>query len=237
MTRLVVAPADHAAAVYAVTRWHYSRRMPSGKLVRAGAWEDGEFIGVVMFGRGAAPALGRAFGCSATQVCELVRVALTAHQSPTTQVVASAIAWLRRTNPGLRLIVSFADEGQGHLGTIYQAGNWVYTGAVDHQWYRVRGRLVHPKTLHSTYGVGGQSIPWLREHVDPAAERVSMPPKHRYVMPLDRGMRRVVSAMAVPFPRGQGLEGEPALSQGAGPGSTPGDRSTISPLPRLHSAE
>jgi len=225
MVDLVVAPAEHRAAVYAVTRWHYSRRMPSGKLVRAGAWEDGEFIGVVMFGRGAAPALGRAFGCSATQVCELVRVALTTHQSPTTQVVARAIAWLRRTNPGLRLIVSFADEGQGHLGTIYQAGNWTYTGAVDHQWYRVNGRMVHPKTLHSTYGIGGQSIPWLREHVDPHAERVPMPPKHRYVMPLDRGMRRVVAGMAVPFPRGQGLEGEPAPSRGDGPGSTPGGRS------------
>lgn len=210
---LVVAPCSHEAATYAVMHWHYSRAMPSGKLVKVGAWEDGQFVGVVLFGRGASPNLGTPFGASATEVCELVRVAMRDHTAPTTQVVAAALRYLKATNPGLRLVVSFADEAQGHLGTIYQAGNWVYTGPVEHQWYRVNGRLVHPKTLHSTYGVGGQSVPWLRAHVDPRAERVPMPAKHRYVMPLDRRMRRVVAARAVPFPRGRELDGELPLPQ------------------------
>lgn len=225
---LTVAPVEHRAAVYAVTRWHYSAVMPSGKLVRVGAWEHGEFIGVVLFGRGASPLLGNQFGTTATEVCELTRVALREHQAPTTQVVAQAIRWLHHSNPGLRLIVSFADEGAGHLGVMYQAGNWIYTGASqgnDSKRYRVNGRMFHPKTLYSTYGVGGQSIPWLRQHVDPTAEKVFLPPKHRYVMPLDRAMRRRCQRLAVPFPRGPGLDGEPAPVQGAGPGSTPGDRS------------
>lgn len=116
MTGLVVAPCSHHAATHAVTRWHYSRRMPVGKLVKMGAWEEGRFIGAVLFGRGASPALGRRYGCSITEVCELVRVALTTHVAPTTQVVAAALSCLKASNPGLRLVVSFADEAEGHLG-------------------------------------------------------------------------------------------------------------------------
>lgn len=187
---LVVAPCSHEAARYAVMHWHYSRAMPAGKLVKIGAWEDDRFIGAVLFGRGASPMLVNRWGLSQTEGCELVRVALADHRAPTTQIVAAALEALRRTNPGLRVVVSFADAAQGHVGTIYQAGNWIYTGSVEHTWLRVAGRLMHPKTLHSMYGIGGQSIPWLHDHVDPNAERVAMPPKHRYVMPLDRAMRR-----------------------------------------------
>jgi hypothetical protein len=200
-TGLTVAWCTHDAATYAVMHWHYSKTMPSGKLVKVGAWEAGRFVGVVLFGKGAAPNLGGQFGVSNVEVCELVRVAMRDHVTPTTALVAAALRMLRRHSPGLRLVVSFADAGQGHLGTLYQAGNWIYTGPVEHTWYRVRGRLVHPKTLHSTYGIGGQSVPWLRAHVDPRAERVSMPAKHRYLMPLDRAMRRAVMRYALPAPR------------------------------------
>lgn len=201
MTDPRVAPCSHAAAKLAVERWHYSRMMPVGKLARFGIWERDEFVGVVLFGRGAAPTLGSAYGLTQTQCCELVRVALRRHDTPVSCIVAAALSQLGATNPGMRLVVSFADTAQGHVGTIYQAGNWVYLGAVDHQWYKVHGRMVHPKSLHSTYGKGGQSLPWLRNNVDRGAERVSMPPKHRYVMPLDRAMRRQVTKLAQPYPQ------------------------------------
>ena len=32
----------HEAAKHAVLRWHYSRAMPSAKLVRIGVWEGGQ---------------------------------------------------------------------------------------------------------------------------------------------------------------------------------------------------
>lgn len=226
MTVLVVDGCSHAAARHAVMTWHYSRTMPSGKLVSLGAWEDGRFVGAVIFGRGATPKLGSPYGLHQGEVCELVRVALDVHETPTSQVVASAIRWLHRENPGLRLIVSFADVGQGHIGTLYQAGNWLYLGSVEKAYYRVLGEHVHPRTLHARYGIGGQSIPWLHEHIDPEACEVPMPPKHRYVMPLDRAMRRRLARIALPFPRGSGLDGELSGDQLEGPGSTPGNRST-----------
>jgi hypothetical protein len=65
----------------------------------------------------------------------------------------------------------------------------------------LHGEHVHPRSLGSRYGVGGQSIPWLRKHVDPNAERVSGLPKHRYVMPLDDEMRKRVAQLSRPYPK------------------------------------
>ena len=33
-----------------------------------------------------------------------------------------------KRHTGLKFLVSYADPAQGHLGTIYQATGWVYTG-------------------------------------------------------------------------------------------------------------
>jgi hypothetical protein len=192
---------SYEAAKYAVEHWHYSRTMPVGKLVRIGAWEDGRFIGCVVFGRGAASNIASPYGLQQTEVCELVRVALDAHATPVSRIIAIAIRMLKRAQPGLRLIVSFADSDQGHHGGIYQAGGWHYTGASRDRATRVHGKLFHPKTLHSKYGIGGQSIPWLRQHVDPNAENVFMLPKYKYVMPLDDDMRRRIAPLAKPYPK------------------------------------
>lgn len=60
---------------------------------------------------------------------------------------------------------------------------------------------MHPKTLHSKYGKGGQSIPWLRKNVDPNAERVKTGFKHRYLMPFDDELRSKVATLAQRYPK------------------------------------
>lgn len=55
--------------------------------------------------------------------------------------------------------------------------------------------------MHSRYGVGGQSIPWLRKNVDPKAERIETPEKHKYVFVLDPKLRPLVDLMAKPYPK------------------------------------
>ena len=67
---------SYNAAKYAVMNWHYSKTMPVGKLVKIGVWEDCQFIGVVIYGRGANKSLGSQFKINQIQSCELVRVAL-----------------------------------------------------------------------------------------------------------------------------------------------------------------
>lgn len=119
--------------------------------------------------------------------------------------------------------MSFADEAQGHHGTLYQALNWVYTGSVSQSVVCVHGHPVHKKSLWRRYGT--VRIDWIRQNVDPHATWEMQPPKHRYVFPLDRAMRKTVTAMALPYPRGRGLEGEPLVSHTRGAGSIPAGRS------------
>jgi hypothetical protein len=203
--------ASAEAARYACERWHYSKRVPVFKAVRVGVWEDNAFIGVVLFGQGATPELGSPYGLASTEVCELTRIALTKHETPVSRIVAIAIRFLRRRSPGLRLIVSFADQAQGHHGGIYQAGGWLYVGGAETHAYIIHGAPVHPKTLHSRYGTGGQSIPWLRQHVDPDAKRVISGFKHRYLYPLDPALRQQLLPLCRPYPKRpkQAMTGHP----------------------------
>lgn len=201
MTDLVIAPCTNSAARHAVMSWHYSRAMPTPPLVRFGAWERERFVGAVLFGRGATPALLRPYGLDTTEGAELVRVALRQHEAPVSQIVTRAVKLLRQTSPGLRLLISFADPAQGHHGGIYQAMGWTYAGQTDAAtMYRDKlGRLHHGRVVSKTgwkkqYGVY-KPVPKFDD-----VEKVKVPGKHRYLLPLDRQMRRKIANLAQEYP-------------------------------------
>jgi len=174
--------------------------MPAFKVAKIGVWEDETFIGAVLFGMGATKHLGSPYGLNCFQVCELVRVALTTHNAPVTRIIRIAISMVKKRYRGLRLIVSFADPEQGHIGTIYQAGNWIYSGSVaSGDWVKVHNKTYHPRGIVQKYGHRG--IAWLRANVDPNAKVVMRIPKYRYLMPLDKGMARVIASLRQPYPK------------------------------------
>lgn len=180
--------------------------MPRGKLACFGVWEHGQFTGTVIYGRGATHKLGSPFGLGPTECVELVRVALCDHNQPVTRMVAASLRQLRAACPGLRLVVSYADTGQGHHGGIYQAGNWIYTGTTSphNPYFVVHGKPVHGRTLRNM-AVGRPedetAEAFVRRTIDPNVYRVNtVPVKHRYVYPLNRSTRRVVARLAKPYP-------------------------------------
>jgi len=191
--------ATHEAAKYACVNWHYSGCLPVGKLVKVGAWENGKFIGVVLFGRGATPNLGRPYNLGQNECVELVRIALTKHENAVSRIAALAMKFLHKANPKLRLIVSFADQSQGHHGGIYQAGNWIYNGQGDPaKFYMINGKLTHPRSIGAKGLV--QNIHGACQ-IDPNATVVDVAGKHRYLMPLDADMRERILPLAKPYPK------------------------------------
>jgi hypothetical protein len=183
--------ATHEAAKYACVNWHYSGCVPPSKSVKIGAWEDGAFIGVVVFGVGATQAIGSPFGLKPIEVCELVRVALNKHKTAVSRIISIAVRFLAKQSPGLRLIVSYADPNQGHHGGIYQAGNWVYIGKNPGSSYEVicpDGIQRHARAaIHKYKSCAG-------------FKRVEMENKHKYVMPLDEKMRLQIEPLRKPYP-------------------------------------
>lgn len=193
---------SHKAARYAVEHWHYSRSMPTPPVVALGVWEAGRYIGAVLFSRGANNNLGKPYGLSNTEVCELTRVALAEHTASVSRVVSVALKFLGKRSPGLRLCVSFADPNKGHHGGIYQAGNWVYVGQSPpgHKYVDTRGREWHQRQVSVT-GVKPQygtlrRVPKIRDCV-----KVPELGKHRYLYPLDPAMRVQLAPLAKPYPK------------------------------------
>jgi hypothetical protein len=193
--------ATSKAAKYACENWHYTGYLPSASC-RIGVWEDGTFKGVVLFGIGAANATrGEKYGLKRKgEVAELVRIALRDHVAPVSRIVAIALKMMKNVNPGVRMVVSFADPVQGHHGGVYQAGNWTYAGkSAPDRAVIVRGKQMHARILHQNGWKNDTA--WLRANVHPTAELVKTPGKHRYLMPLDAEMRERIAPLAKPYPK------------------------------------
>jgi hypothetical protein len=191
--------ATHEAAKYACVNWHYSGCIPKSKLSKVGVWENGKFIGVVIYGCGATPNLGKPYHLEQNECIELVRIALTNHITPVSRILALSNKWMHAANKGLRLIVSFADKSQGHHGGIYQACNWVYSGqGAPAKFYMINGKLTHPRTL----GLAGlvQNIHGAKQR-DRNATAVDVSGKYRYLMPLDKEMAEQIKPLAKPYPK------------------------------------
>jgi hypothetical protein len=177
--------ATHQATKYACEKWHYSKSVPVPPLVKVGVWEDEKFIGVLVFSRGASASLFKPYGLKQDQGCELTRVALTKHKTPVSRIMSIAMKFLKKTNPNLELIVSFADPSEGHHGGIYQATNWIYAGqsAPSYEYIDKFGRKWHSRQV-SEKGWNiqqGQK----RKTVKPSeCAKVFKEGKHRYLMPL-----------------------------------------------------
>lgn len=193
--------ATHEAAKYACTNWHYSRSVPVPPLVKVGVWEQKKYIGCVIFSRGASSNLLKPYNLNQDQGCELTRVALSQHKAPVSRIVKLAVKFLKRSNPRLRLIVSFADPKYGHHGGIYQAGNWVFVGDTEpSKEFWKNGRRLHSRQVSEKGFNVQQGVK--RKTVKPSeCNVVQTPGKHRYLMPLDAEMRAQIAPLAKPYPK------------------------------------
>lgn len=203
---------SNSAALYAVKRWHYSRCLPVSGLY-LGVWEERKFIGCVIFSRGASATLLMRYGLEQNEGCELTRIALGKHKTPVTRIMKIAIKELKNHCPGLRMIVSFADPRQGHHGGIYQAGNWIYAGESNctRSWETPDGRVLHHKTVTS------KGTRYDKSKLQQIIERG----KHRYLYPLDKGMKSVAMSMKKEPPKRQQHRSDALGDQPGEGGATP----------------
>lgn len=208
---LKVAPCSHEAAKYAVENWHYSQVLPAGKLFKMGAWEGDKYVGCVLFSYGANNNIGKPYSLKQTEVCELVRIALRSHQWPVSRIMRFALKSLQEANPGIRLVVSYADPLQGHHGGVYQATGWAYVGSSRAQQEVMHnGKVMHKRTANALFGTikGMEKSPVMW--------------KHKYLMPLDEDMKRKIEPLRKPYPKRAGsIAGDaPDFQSGEG-GSIP----------------
>ena len=195
---------SHGAARLACRRWHYSKKIPVGKLVKVGAWEGGRFIGAIIFGDGLlGPKRVVYGGVDKFKVAEIVRVALSDHQHEVSRMISIAVKLLRKRCPGIELVVAFADQGENHHGGIYQASNFVYTGTTEIGRlfkHKLTGRILHNRAV----SVNGYRSHFGHVRKVPRADEceiVGGTRKHRYLLPLTPDMKEIALKMRKPYPK------------------------------------
>lgn len=186
---------SYQAAKFAVEHWHYSKTIPANRSNYIGVWEDGVFIGAIIFGLGASPSLGKPYGLGIFEISELTRVALNSHKSSVSKILSIAIKMVKNKNKGIRLLVSFADQFREHTGVIYQANNWIYTGETSpSEMLLINGDYIDPRRYNGHGHNKKQKIPV-------GAVTVKTPPKYRYLFPLDDAMRKQIEPLRKPYPK------------------------------------
>ena len=192
--------ASGKAIRYACFNFHYSKKVPQIRLGYSVFNDAGEWCGVALFSNGANPQIAKEFGLVQGQVVELVRMALNGKQTTTSQVLGMALKQLKKDAPAVKVVVSYADRNENHVGTIYQATNWFYIGEyANERGIMLHGQLTHRRSINKKYGKSG--IEWIKENLDPKAEVITGLAKIKYVYPLHKQMTAMLKAMSKPYPK------------------------------------
>lgn len=179
-----IKPLSYAHAMELVVRNHYlHRRAPCS--VAFGLFRGDSAVGVVCYGTPSSAPLrsGIAGPEHALNVVELTRlwVCDTVPRNGESYLIGRTVG-----RAGKEIVVSYADASVGHVGTVYQATNWLYTGlsAKRTNWI-VAGMSSHCQTIADKYTAAE-----LREKFGAGFTREPRPRKHRYVYLNAKGRRR-----------------------------------------------
>jgi hypothetical protein len=183
--------ASYKAIKYACLNFHYAKAIPVNVFGYSVFNENNEWCGVALFGTGASPQIGKQYNLNQGQVIEFVRMALNGKQSKTSEVLGKSIKLIKKDLPLVKLIVSYADQEQGHTGVIYQATNWYYLGEVKSPPI-IEGK--HNKSMGGSIGAARKILG--RE------PNVYLPkPKYKYLYSIDKSLIPLCKSLSKPYPK------------------------------------
>lgn len=101
------------------------------------------------------------------------------------------------------IILSYADISMGHIGKVYQASNWIYTGLTKKRTdWRVKGmENLHGQTVADESRGKENRAEWMRKKYGGDFYLQERPRKHRYVY--FTGKRYELNYPERPYPKGQ----------------------------------
>lgn len=181
---------------------HYAKRIPPISYA-FGLFRDSELVGVITYGQPASPPLCKGIAGEENKhlVLELNRLVLRDNlKNEASRLIAQSLKQI----PAPRIVVSYADTEQDHVGVVYQATNWIYTGCSQpkRDW-GIRGQEnAHMKALTNKYG----SLKALQDAVGDDFYWRERSAKHRYVMLLGnktekKALMRALKYPIMPYPK------------------------------------
>jgi len=186
---------------------HYAKRLCPISYA-FGAYRGNQLIGVVTYGTPAcAPLRGGVAGDEwASAVLELNRLCCENSKNVASTLVGRSLRLL----PKPSLVVSYADTAQGHVGYIYQATNFIYTGlSAKRTDWKIKGQEhLNGATIVDKSRGQENRAEWMHQKYGDDFYLEDRPRKHRYVYLCGNKKQRtaMLSALRYPveqYPKGQ----------------------------------
>ena len=182
--------------------FHYAKRIPP-VVMAFSVFMQSKFCGVVIYSHGASARIGSPFyGLDQRAILELVRVALNGKQGKngTSEILSISIRLIKRLMPQIKLLVSFADPIQDHVGIIYQATNWIYTGREKNPGprYSLNGESIHAMSVNAKFGTC--SLLKIKTKY-PTLDIKYLPriPKLKYIYPMKDHLKKEFEKLSQPY--------------------------------------
>lgn len=121
--------------------------------------------------------------------------------------VGQTFKWLKENAPHIRALVSYSDPKAGHVGTVYQATNWIYQGnkiRPNDSWsfrWTEDGEWHHSRTSYVKFGTNDPKI--IQSMTSTPFWIKKEPRKHRYIYIL-KDRKKIIKNLkypALPYPK------------------------------------
>ena len=160
---------------------HYARRWPSISYA-FGLFDGDDLIGIVTYGTPPSAPLRRGIAGDAYigDVLELNRLCLRHNRkNEASMLVGRSLKML----PKNKIVVSFADTEHGHIGSVYQASNFIYCGlSAKRTDWKVRGlEHLHGQTIADEFRGVKNRAEAMRQKYGDDFYLAPRPRKHRYI--------------------------------------------------------
>lgn len=185
---------------------HYAKRIPPISYA-FGIYKNNRLIGVVTYGTPVSSAL-RVGVCGEQwmdNVIELNRLCCNNEKNVASTLVGRSLQML----PKPLVVVSYADTEQGHIGYVYQATNFVYTGlsAKRTDWKLKGMEHLHGATVADISRGQENRAQWMRDKFGDDFYLQDRSRKHRYVYFVgSKGQKKLMQSALTysvePYPKG-----------------------------------
>jgi len=185
---------------------HYARRIPSISYA-FGLFKENELVGVITYGTPPSAPLRRGVAGDEYKniILELNRLCLLYNRKNEASYLVSQSL---RQLPKPRVVVSFADTEQGHVGYVYQACNFLYCGlSAKRTDWKIKGKeKLHGQTVADEFRGQKNRSGLMRDKYGSDFYLAPRPRKHRYIYLLGtatekRGLLKALRYPLLPYPK------------------------------------
>ena len=135
-----------------IKQYHYSNTLPKLNKHFIGFYLNNEIVGVVTLGWGTRPkhTIKKIFSSLDTKdYYEIGRMCMldTMPRNSESQMIKSLCKWIKKNEPNIKVLFTWADGMLGKVGYVYQASGFIYCGYSETDIYLKEGTKIHPRQM------------------------------------------------------------------------------------------